>query len=375
MGAPTITSPLPPELVDLAKTQLARLPRFAAELAERLSETDEFYRRVGHDELRAACAANLGSAFHAVIDGAEVDVDVARETGRGQAAQGIPLSAVLRAYRIAGAFTYETLTARAVPALAPEQLPQVSDTVWRIVNRYCDAITAAYREAGDPSTRPQEMVPVLEALLTGQAIDFDAAAVDLKLPPTGPFVVLYCDRVVPEVNAAAWHTVGGAEVAIVVVERAADLRALRAVLDGVPVAVGISPPVASLQRIAAALRRAKIARRCLPPGKAGVSGFSDRPLTTLVAGAPKLALELSHDVLAGMRAVSPIEQSTLLTTLLIWADEGGSLKETADRLFTHPNTIRYRLRRIHELTGRDPMEPRAGAELLMAAEVVRLNGA
>ena len=37
---------------------------------------------------------------------------------------------------------------------------------------------------------------------------------------------------------------------------------------------------------------------------------------------------------------------------------GGALEPTARNLFVHPNTVRYRLHRIADLTGRDPWDPR-----------------
>ena len=37
---------------------------------------------------------------------------------------------------------------------------------------------------------------------------------------------------------------------------------------------------------------------------------------------------------------------------------GGALEPTARNLFVHPNTVRYRLHRIADLTGRDPWHPR-----------------
>ena len=37
---------------------------------------------------------------------------------------------------------------------------------------------------------------------------------------------------------------------------------------------------------------------------------------------------------------------------------GGALEPTARNLFVHPNTVRYRLHRIADLTGRDPWNPR-----------------
>ncbi len=392
MGAPTIMSPLPPELQELAKAQLARLPEFASELAELLIEKEEFYRRVNRaapEELRKVCEVNLRHALNAFIAGSDVVLDAARKTGRAQAKQGIPLPAVLRAFRIAGTFTYETLMERAIPpgTITPEQLLPVSNTVWRIIDFYSDAIASAYNEVETDSARYDEKArsAVIDGLLDGRftrQAELDDAARVLDLPPAGPFVVLFGDRVPDTSGAAAvdptrwrgvWRSLADAEIGIIAVERTSDLRALREVLATVGYGVGMSPPVSGLHRVPAALRRARIARRCLPAGETGVAAFGDRPLTTLVAGAPKLALELSREVLSGMLALTAAEREVLIKTLLVWYDEGGSAKDAAERLFVHPNTVRYRIRRIQDLTGRDPARPREGAELLMAVEVARLD--
>jgi hypothetical protein len=48
----------------------------------------------------------------------------------------------------------------------------------------------------------------------------------------------------------------------------------------------------------------------------------------------------------------------LLVTLWAYLDNGRSLEGTARELFVHPNTVRYRLKRITELLGWDPTSPR-----------------
>ena len=48
----------------------------------------------------------------------------------------------------------------------------------------------------------------------------------------------------------------------------------------------------------------------------------------------------------------------LLNTLWAYLDNGRSLEATARELFVHPNTVRYRLKRITELLGWDPTGPR-----------------
>ncbi|ART72496.1 hypothetical protein BTO20_31575 [Mycobacterium dioxanotrophicus] len=49
-----------------------------------------------------------------------------------------------------------------------------------------------------------------------------------------------------------------------------------------------------------------------------------------------------------------------------------SAESTAKLLHCHPNTIRYRLRRLHEFTGRSLLDPQGVAQLATAAYALRL---
>ena len=48
----------------------------------------------------------------------------------------------------------------------------------------------------------------------------------------------------------------------------------------------------------------------------------------------------------------------LSETLDAYLDSGGAIEACARKLFVHPNTVRYRLKRIADFTGRDPTVPR-----------------
>ena len=66
------------------------------------------------------------------------------------------------------------------------------------------------------------------------------------------------------------------------------------------------------------------------------------------------------------RIYEPLKaQSTdLLLTLWSYLDNGRSLEATARELFVHPNTVRYRLGRIAELTGTASEEYRSLADAM-----------
>ncbi len=63
----------------------------------------------------------------------------------------------------------------------------------------------------------------------------------------------------------------------------------------------------------------------------------------------------------------------VLETLQTYLDGGGSLEGTARALFVHANTVRYRLRRSHEVTGLDPTDPRDAYTLRIALTLGRLT--
>ncbi|GAA4394666.1 PucR family transcriptional regulator [Tsukamurella soli] len=75
--------------------------------------------------------------------------------------------------------------------------------------------------------------------------------------------------------------------------------------------------------------------------------------------------------------VKPLQEagSALSDTLDAYLDSGGAVESCARELFVHPNTVRYRLKKIAEITGRDPQAPRDAFVLRVAATIGRLSDA
>jgi DNA-binding PucR family transcriptional regulator len=73
----------------------------------------------------------------------------------------------------------------------------------------------------------------------------------------------------------------------------------------------------------------------------------------------------------------PLEDAggALLETLEVYLRTGGVLEACARILFVHPNTVRYRLRKVAEITGRSPTDPRDALVLQVALAVGRLSRA
>lgn len=86
-------------------------------------------------------------------------------------------------------------------------------------------------------------------------------------------------------------------------------------------------------------------------------------------GDPSAIVALHSDVMRPLSDAGP----TLIETLDAYLDCGGAIEACARKLFVHPNTVRYRLRRITDFTGRDPTQPRDAYVLRVAATVGQLN--
>jgi PucR C-terminal helix-turn-helix domain/GGDEF-like domain len=65
--------------------------------------------------------------------------------------------------------------------------------------------------------------------------------------------------------------------------------------------------------------------------------------------------------------------SALIDTVMTYLEQGHSLEHTARMLFVHPNTVRYRLRRVTELAGQTPVQGRGGFTLWVAIVLGRLE--
>jgi DNA-binding PucR family transcriptional regulator len=91
------------------------------------------------------------------------------------------------------------------------------------------------------------------------------------------------------------------------------------------------------------------------------------PERALMGDASAIAA-LHTDVMRPLGDAGP----TLTETLDAYLDCGGAIEACARKLFVHPNTVRYRLRRIADFTGRDPTQPRDAYVLRVAATVGHL---
>ncbi len=113
-------------------------------------------------------------------------------------------------------------------------------------------------------------------------------------------------------------------------------------------------------------------------GMNAVSGWSGAPRPVparellperALLGDTSAVAALYNDVTRPLADAGP----ALSETLDAYLDSGGAIEACARKLFVHPNTVRYRLKRIADFTGRDPTVPRDAYVLRVAATVGRLS--
>lgn len=85
---------------------------------------------------------------------------------------------------------------------------------------------------------------------------------------------------------------------------------------------------------------------------------------------------LAGEVRARDQLITELEavlaDADLRQTLEVHLERRTSLEGTARALFVHPNTVRYRLKRVETLTGRSPGEPRDALALRLGLILARL---
>ncbi|MEU3454216.1 helix-turn-helix domain-containing protein [Micromonospora sp. NPDC006766] len=149
---------------------------------------------------------------------------------------------------------------------------------------------------------------------------------------------------------------------------AATEKLLTAFGEG-PVVVG--PAVPSLDEATDSARGALAGFRAAPawPTAPRPVPAADLLPERALAGDAEARRRLRHDMYAALARAG----GELLETLDAFFAAGGTLESAARTLYVHPNTVRYRLKRVAEVTGFSPLVPRDAFALQVALTVGRLD--
>lgn len=328
------------------RAELVRAARTRSPELARLTEAETR----GHVIALIRAAGSWFATFDRVEALPDQDFAAALLLGADRARQGVPMTAVVRGVQAALTRVVEITVERCRSAGVPDavllsvvlRLKEYGDTVERHV-------ISGYRAAEEQ--QPGE-TGALRARLLGQLLlgglvppDGELARAGLRPGPDGLYHCLAADPADPAALPA--------------------LRAATAVIEGhlaglcqrppAPEEIGpgtlvvLAPaaPPAELRALYRLCVRALDIGRC--QGREGLYGLTDFAAEIALAEQPLLGALLSRRLLAGLDPADGFHQQ-VARTALTYLDSGRRLDQTASALFTHPNTVRYRLGRLQQLT-------------------------
>ncbi|WP_329204738.1 helix-turn-helix domain-containing protein [Streptomyces sp. NBC_00683] len=368
-----------------------RLPAFAESALARLRSASTYYgnplleppdlRESAHTALECFISGMI--VTHRVSESGEY----AWSTGRKRAEEGVPLQAVLHAYRIGGEETWDALVS-VVMQDCPDQshlMAFAATDVWRRIDRDTALVIESHRRTGSATPDDgRKRRPLLKMLLRGatDVTHVSAFAVALGLPLHARYAVVRLRGPAAERSASApaheiheglelhWCPAedGMAVVALLGDHSVSDLA--RVIPTGPGMRGGISTAVSGLMEVGRAREFAELALdSCTTDGE--LAQLSDRMPGAFVLLRPDLAREFAVQVLGPVLATEPVEREQLLSTLAAWLDCQGSTEEARKLLYCHRNTVLNRLRRLERLTGRLLARPRDVVDLSLALDAHR----
>jgi hypothetical protein len=351
------------DLACLLSAVRPRLEEITDRAVSRMIAEADSYRAVPPEELRPVVRGNLSASLeHVAGDGAE-DVELFREAGRVRAQQGVSVDDMLHGWRIG----LDELR-RAARACAAEL--GMSDSV---VLFFTDR-SLAWADRGMLESTAEHRRAELEIVLREQHVRANLvreillgalSARDLRAQVLAYGLDLGAVYTPFRVHVTASLDVRAAERALGAADTAGPRWGLAALIDGdlagftarLPSALeggvaGIGP-AAALDELAhpfTMASRALAAARAL--GLTGLVDFAALGVMPAVLADDDVARPLHDGIIAPLLAAGT-SGATILATVRRYLDNDRRLNETARELHTHVNTIRNRLGRFEELTGRD----------------------
>jgi DNA-binding PucR family transcriptional regulator len=136
-------------------------------------------------------------------------------------------------------------------------------------------------------------------------------------------------------------------------------------------------PSVPLDRAPASLARARDLAELVRTGAVrggGVVRWSDHLPALLLTRDTGLVAEMARSRLAPLARLRRPQRERMADTLLSWLESGLNANEAAERLHIHPQTVRYRMRRLEELFGARLRDPGERFELELVLRARRILG-
>lgn len=305
------------------------------------------------------------------------DVERLRDIGRSRAADGRSIGAVVRAHRVGSAAAVHLVSELAADRLDATDVFALSELWLTSIDQISESLSAGHAEGAHRLDTDLERArrAFLDDLLIGRQASHGAIrdrARTLHITPPDPAVLVVAQNgdgppetaatvsdgrhlldLVGAVGADPLSTTRSGRVVLLVSPE--DAERASSVLSGDPWRGCVLAPRA-LTDMSAAYRLADDALETAPPhafGRQAPLGDADACVLALLNGGPITPAVVRRTVLGPLLAE---DNAHLLHTLHAYFREGAATT-AAEALRVHAQTLRYRLRRVRELTGHDPHRP------------------
>src|SRR3954471_10770397 len=403
---PSVTRPfaaIPAEAADVLRPVL---PGLAEETMAAIAADVPEYAREMEGEFGRLVRLGVEIAFTRFVDliaDPSEDSGFARETyvnlGRGEFRAGRSLDVLLAAYRVGARLAWRRFVeAGGEHDLPPEVLYQLGEAIFAYIDEMSADSAEGYAEeqsaaAGESQRRRRGLVRLLaqDPPAAHETVRTAAQAAGWALPrEVAALVAGDAERGTPDderpgdevADAAATRlarrlgggalggAVGGVTCVFVPDPAAPGRRRQLDTLLGDETAV--LGPTVPWPEASASLRRAVRVVRLAASGRLSARGLvaAERHLATLLLAAdPDTAADLARTRLAPLAGLADGPRARLTETLRAWLDRPGQVQAVAGVLGVHPQTVRYRVRKLRELFGDALEDPERRFELALALRV------
>ncbi len=357
--------------------------------------------------LEASVGENVATVLHVIQHGIDLEnvhaPAAAQEYARRLAQRGVPIAALLRAYRIGSArfqdWCLEELGRSADNAsMVSAAALRIADVTAQYIDRVSEELVSAYEAEREDWLRSLSAARAarVQALLRSERVDLDASEAILGYRLRQHHVGVVCWVGEAETGSGALARL---EQATTEVARQAGCKGRPIFLPQDETSAWAWLPLGSRDTFPARAVSSCAAgadagiRFALGAAGSGVSGFrrthqqalgaqtvalaagpSGQPTTSFADVAPLALMSDSVELMRtwvietlGPLADDDDHHRTLRDTLRIFLQEGGSFKAAAERLTLHKNTVQYRVRKAEECLGHPVGDNRLHVELALLA--------
>jgi hypothetical protein len=337
--------------------------------------------------LRAGVQRALTSFFDSVADPAaphEERDQMCRRLGQYEALEGRSLDSLQAAYRTGVHVAWRRVMDVGLRCGAPSSvMSMVADAMLAFMDELASLSLRGYLETKARSAQAQEewRHRLLRLILERppaprRAITELAELVGWRVPEEVTLVAMEPGPGrAPVLPADALADLGGAQPHLLLPGQVepCDAPVLEGALGGRRAAVGLGVPITD------AADSLRWARRALALSRAGVFGggqvtFCEEHLVELWLLADEALIDqLGKRRLGALAALSPAQRDRLMETFGTWLETRGTAAELADRLCVHPQTVRYRMRKLEQALGGQLGDPDARFAMELVLRAARLR--